>query len=483
MNFRQREYSGPTRHIKLDSGFYAQVPSAWASITKMPSVYLTFNKSDFIGDGHPGLDDTRYGVSMSYHDGRDGEPDNYQPPPPPARVTHNAVDRAVSRGDIRGGRGGYLGGHGSDRGGRGGRGRGSFTNHDSDRPPASHNHNHNSNPPIKSNHARGLSRGHLGSARYHRGRGSDRGRRRCPYHRQGPLQIDVELEDRRPETSSSTVPDQTYNEGGQAGSGQFPRRTSHYIDQSYEALKAENDRLVEEAGHLDSEKYFNNNNNNDACMRASDSLFDRVDAWNDGSNERVLINNFYIHHKLSEQDVDAVGLPSPGFKGIGDYTFNQGYEESSAYGNLSTTAINTMTNNDSQPPPNASGEADMLYARFLDMMNSERGIQTEMRRVEFLHNMDTFKDSGVQSDDVQAATTRRRHQQNTDQGSPIAKYRARPPYNGRSIKDRPLHRNRTSLGPSITRASTPLKADTGPVEPPRSRSANFLHPRGNFVHR
>lgn len=49
--------------ISLESGVYIQIPSKYASVNRLISVYATPNKSDVTGTAHPGLSvDTRFGV-------------------------------------------------------------------------------------------------------------------------------------------------------------------------------------------------------------------------------------------------------------------------------------------------------------------------------------------------------------------------------------------------------------------------------------
>ena len=272
-------------------------------------------------------------------------------------------------------------------------------------------------------HARRPSRGNQGPASFHRGRGRGRGGRRNFSSRQppAPVQIHVDLEDHAPRSSFRTVRDNTQDKDSRVRNNSLPRQVSHYADHSYEALMAENERLVE-ADELDSSKYFIRD---DDRMRTSESFFNRVDAWNDGGDEQITVNGFHLKPRIVEQRANVAGLPPPGFLGVHDYTFQQGYEEEIPVSmSLSTTAVNT--NNNCYPPASASGEqANTMFARFLDELGGGYGVNDDHGPVGILHSMNTFEAiqrNGGDLDVVQAATARRIAQKNTDQGSPVARH-------------------------------------------------------------
>ncbi|KAI9650004.1 hypothetical protein NHQ30_000017 [Ciborinia camelliae] len=62
--FRTIPYSGEVHQHQYPNGeVYNQVPSYYASVSNTPSMYSTMNKSDILGEAHPGLSsDTRFGV-------------------------------------------------------------------------------------------------------------------------------------------------------------------------------------------------------------------------------------------------------------------------------------------------------------------------------------------------------------------------------------------------------------------------------------
>lgn len=221
VNFRQREYHGQARQIKLSSGVYFQVPSVYASIVSMPSIYSTMNKSDVPGAAHPGLNpDTRFGVTMN-NDGR-----------------------------------GSGGNHNNGQGGRT-RGRGQFQ-----------------------------VRGRGGHVRRGRGRGGHRNF-----------------------SNRTTQPHQSRE-------GTPHHEAHHFMRPSYEALYAENERLVA-AGPVDWHSYELGREVGRNSV-AGDSLNSRVDAW---------------RNEARHDEEDDLANHA--------YTFAQGYEEEESRGSF--TLVNSST--------------------------------------------------------------------------------------------------------------------------------------------
>ncbi|THV53431.1 hypothetical protein BGAL_0051g00280 [Botrytis galanthina] len=68
--FRTIPYTGERhQHVYPNGETYNQVPSYYASVANTPSMYSTSNKSDVIGEAHPGLSsDTRFGVLVPSQD-------------------------------------------------------------------------------------------------------------------------------------------------------------------------------------------------------------------------------------------------------------------------------------------------------------------------------------------------------------------------------------------------------------------------------
>ncbi|KAM0172588.1 hypothetical protein ACHAPF_007324 [Botrytis cinerea] len=68
--FRTIPYTGERhQHVYPNGETYVQVPSYYASVANTPSMYSTSNKSDVIGEAHPGLSsDTRFGVLVPSQD-------------------------------------------------------------------------------------------------------------------------------------------------------------------------------------------------------------------------------------------------------------------------------------------------------------------------------------------------------------------------------------------------------------------------------
>ncbi|KAB8291838.1 hypothetical protein EYC80_006620 [Monilinia laxa] len=101
--FRTIPYSGDAhQHVYPNGEVYDQVPSFYASVANTASMYSTSNKSDIIGEAHPGLSsDTRFGVlvpNQNQPQGRGGS--TYQ--------RHDRPDRQHGRGNYQGDRGGYA---------------------------------------------------------------------------------------------------------------------------------------------------------------------------------------------------------------------------------------------------------------------------------------------------------------------------------------------------------------------------------------
>ncbi|RAL60855.1 hypothetical protein DID88_010180 [Monilinia fructigena] len=101
--FRTIPYSGDAhQHVYPNGEVYDQVPSFYASVADTASMYSTSNKSDIIGETHPGLSsDTRFGVlipNQNQPQGRGGG--TYQ--------RHDRPDRQHGRGNYQGDRGGYA---------------------------------------------------------------------------------------------------------------------------------------------------------------------------------------------------------------------------------------------------------------------------------------------------------------------------------------------------------------------------------------
>ncbi|KAF7898004.1 uncharacterized protein EAF01_008970 [Botrytis porri] len=76
--FRTIPYTGERhQHVYPNGETYEQVPSYYASVANTPSMYSTTNKSDVIGEAHPGLSsDTRFGVLVPSQDRNAGRGGN-----------------------------------------------------------------------------------------------------------------------------------------------------------------------------------------------------------------------------------------------------------------------------------------------------------------------------------------------------------------------------------------------------------------------
>ncbi|ESZ94531.1 hypothetical protein SBOR_5074 [Sclerotinia borealis F-4128] len=98
--FRTVPYSGEVQLHRYPNGeTYSQVPSYYASVSATPSMYSTANKSDVLGEAHPGLSsDTRFGVLVP----------NQQQGPGRGTSAYQRFDRPNNRGNNHGERGGYA---------------------------------------------------------------------------------------------------------------------------------------------------------------------------------------------------------------------------------------------------------------------------------------------------------------------------------------------------------------------------------------
>lgn len=471
--FRQREYNGLVCNIKLDSGIYPQVPSAWASIIKMPSVYLMSNKSDILGESHQGLNpDTRFGVGLIYDNERASNHEAHF-----ARLPNNDAecpqDHMIT-GDFRAERGR---GRGRARGG---------CRHYQDRnithPTTFGDQNRTLKPRNESGDhystAKNVSRGQGYNTR---SRGRGRGGRRNISNRSGhaSFQVHVDLEEYVPEVSFRASKNALNPDRDQVENEKAPHNSNYYIDQSYEALMAENERLVN-APALGSSHYIADHYDTDPVasqLPYATTLYSRVNLWRNDGGEMMPAGSHY-GYLANEQDRGK--FPESRFPGNHDYTFKQGYEDDRMYDSqASTTAVDPT--HQFIPPQNATEEeVDRLYARFLDEMNESYGVEDIDGLVGLPHNMDTYEAMQLNRNHVdilQAATARRRAQMAANMGSPVARHRSRPAIGG-TVRDRRFNRNRLNLGESLTRPTTPLVVNTAVHEPPRSRSANFLRPRG-----
>lgn len=140
--FRTRPYEGDVQqHVYPNGDTYNQVPSFYASVANTASMYSTTNKSDVVGEAHPGLSsDTRFGVLVPNQGQSTGNGAN----------SFRGQDRPFGRGNIfHGQRGGYLQ-HLNRRGRRDaqfgrGQGRGHEHGHGGDRGNGYRRGNHHNN--------------------------------------------------------------------------------------------------------------------------------------------------------------------------------------------------------------------------------------------------------------------------------------------------------------------------------------------------